>query len=139
MCPSNSIVYLVSAALLAAVMPALAADPAPNLNGTSQVSGYGKLPLSFHVNAGQAPTAVRDLARGNGYSLVLTDNEAVLMLHKPGAADRAATRPTEQRSADSADTALVRMRMVGANPSPCVRGRAQRRPGRHRTRLRRCA
>ena len=41
---------------------------------------YDKLPLAFEPNRGQAHPAVRFLARGAGYSLLLADNETVLAL-----------------------------------------------------------
>jgi hypothetical protein len=45
-------------------------------------AGYGKLPLSFEANRGQADARVRFLARGGGYTVFLTDDEAVLTLRK---------------------------------------------------------
>ena len=39
------------------------------------VTTYGKLPLSFEPNQGQADKAVKFLARGRGYGLFLTPNE----------------------------------------------------------------
>ena len=47
------------------------------------VESYGKLPLSFEINKGHTDSQVKFLARGNGYSLFLTGNEAVLALRKP--------------------------------------------------------
>jgi hypothetical protein len=46
------------------------------------VEAYGKLPLSFEINQGQADSKVKFLSRGSGYSLFLTGNEAVLALRK---------------------------------------------------------
>lgn len=43
---------------------------------------YGKLPLSFEANQGQTGGAVRFLARGGGYTIFLTDDEAVLTLRR---------------------------------------------------------
>jgi hypothetical protein len=42
------------------------------------VAGYGRLPLSFEANRGQVDAPVKFLARGRGYGLFLTSNEAVL-------------------------------------------------------------
>jgi hypothetical protein len=42
--------------------------------------GYGKLPLSFEANHGQANARVKFLARTSGYTLFLTEDEAVLSL-----------------------------------------------------------
>ncbi len=67
------------------------------------IESYGKPPLQFEENQGQADKSVRFLARGPGYSLYLTGNEAVLALGK------------------STPLAL-RMRLVGAAPAPLVGG-----------------
>jgi len=48
----------------------------------SLVAGYGRLPLSFEANHGQTDARVRFLARGGGYTIFLTDDEAVLTLRK---------------------------------------------------------
>jgi hypothetical protein len=42
---------------------------------------YGALPLSFEVNKGQSDERVKFMARGKGYGLFLTAQEAVLSLH----------------------------------------------------------
>ena len=41
---------------------------------------YGKLPLSFEVNTGQAKKAVKFLSRSEDFGLYLTGNQAVLTL-----------------------------------------------------------
>ena len=41
---------------------------------------YGKLPLSFEANHGQADSQVKFLSRTGGYTLFLTGDEAVLAL-----------------------------------------------------------
>ena len=46
------------------------------------VENYGKLPLSFEVNEGQTDGQVKFLARGQGYTLFLNSQEAVLALQK---------------------------------------------------------
>jgi hypothetical protein len=51
------------------------------------VECYGKLPLSFEVNAGQAEKSVKFLSRGSGYGLYLTGDEAVFALHRYGNAN----------------------------------------------------
>lgn len=45
-------------------------------------ASYGKLPLSFEANQGQTDPRVRFLARGSGYTIFLTGDEAVLTLLK---------------------------------------------------------
>jgi len=75
---------------------------------------YGQLPLSFEVNRGQADSSVKFQSRGSGYSLFLTDTEAVLSLSKPEG-DREKDEAARTRS-------VLRMRPVGANPRPQVKG-----------------
>src|SRR5262249_51639963 len=41
---------------------------------------YGRLPMNFEVNQGQANDSVRFLSRGHGYQVFLTDSEAALVL-----------------------------------------------------------
>jgi hypothetical protein len=53
-----------------------AQQPAASVGNT-----YGKLPLGFEANAGQTDERVKFLARGKGYGLFLTAQEAVLTLH----------------------------------------------------------
>ncbi len=67
---------------------------------------YGRLPINFEPNAGQTDEEVKFLARGQGYSLFLTETEAVLALRK-----------------DKKDEhAVVRMRVEGANAAPKISG-----------------
>lgn len=73
-----------------------------------RVALYGDLPMSFTANQGQADAAVKFLARGEGYSLFLTADAAVLALR--GAADPASP------------DAVVRMRLLDGNPHPQVSG-----------------
>ncbi len=58
-------------ASLACALATAAGKPAPGLGGL-------QLPLVFEANRGQADPGVRFLARGNGYSLLLLDEGAVL-------------------------------------------------------------
>jgi hypothetical protein len=95
---------LTTAAILVAV--ALPAAAVPDAATSAKVSEtYGKLPLSFEANDGQADKAVRFLSRGPGYSLFLTSDEAVLSL---GGAQSGAT--------------VVRMRTVGGRRHPRLTG-----------------
>jgi len=62
-------------------------SPLPNPGSRSAaqprlVESYGKLPLGFEINKGQTDSRVKFLARGNGYALFLTGDEAVLALKK---------------------------------------------------------
>jgi hypothetical protein len=64
---------------------------------------FGKFPLSFEANAGQADRQVRFLSHGPGYTLFLTSDEAVLVAGKD-------------------ELQVTRMKLVGANPAPKVQG-----------------
>lgn len=65
------------------------------------VAEYGRLPLRFEANEGQTDGRVKFLSRGSGFSLFLTDRDAVLSLTKPGG--------------DSKAGDMVQMRLEGAN------------------------
>lgn len=67
------------AAPFAASSPELASPKTPEaVNAARQA--YGQLPLAFEANGGQTAAAVRYLARGNGYGVFLTADEAILRL-----------------------------------------------------------
>jgi hypothetical protein len=82
---------------------------------------YGRLPLSFEVNRAQTNAQVKFLARGSGSTLFLTPTEAVLVLTQTQGRGLAAerNRASEVRSPQSA---VLRMKLVGANASPQVVG-----------------
>ena len=69
---------------------------------------YAQLPLTFEINQGQADPRVKYLARGPGYTLWLTADQAVLAL-----------RSSPQASTPSP---VVRLKLVGSDPAPNVRG-----------------
>jgi hypothetical protein len=100
---------------------------AATANRASISANYGKLPLSFEANQGQTNAQVRFLSRGSGYSLFLTDSEAVLVLRKPDKQGTQKTsgllhdKPAELRAAKF-NTDVVRMRLEGAVRSPRVSG-----------------
>ncbi len=85
-------------------------------DGAAWNSAYGRLPLSFEPNVGQFDPEVRYVSRGGGYTLLLTDSEAVMVLRhrsqRPlGGPARRAERP------EKAEQAVVRMKLVGARPA----------------------
>ncbi|NKF20800.1 SBBP repeat-containing protein [Solimonas marina] len=94
-------------------------DRSPRLQAARQASSgeparalqYGKIPLHFEPNEGQAPQDVRYIARGAGYGLFLKDDEAVLSLLHP-AADTG--HPTAG--------AVLRMQLVGAQKASRLEG-----------------
>jgi hypothetical protein len=79
---------------------------------------YGKLPLSFEVNRGQTDVRIRYLARGSGYTILLSSDEAVLQFRK-GLNKDSAQPPSRIETARSAvrksQSSVLRMKLVGAN------------------------
>jgi uncharacterized repeat protein (TIGR01451 family) len=98
-------------------VPTSLSDRAQNDTLISSAKGkaggvLGRLPLSFEPNQGQADPAVKFMARGSGYGLFLTANEAVLDL-----------RPAKAREGrGSAGPTVVHMKLGGANPCPAIDG-----------------
>jgi hypothetical protein len=84
---------------------------------------YGQLPLSFEANGGQTNAQIKFLARGGGYSLFLTSTETVLSLDAPHVGQHSLTPEgaVEPRSA-MRQPAVLRMKLVGANPLPEAKG-----------------
>src|SRR5437899_2354900 len=95
----------------------------PQATKPQVLAAYGKLPLSFEANEGQADPQVKFLSRGRGYTLFLTSTEAVLTLTK---ADAHAKRriPGEATLTEPEKRAgtVLRMKLLGANPAPAVAG-----------------
>ena len=75
---------------------------------------YGNLPLSFEANNGQTASQVQYLSRGSGYSLFLTENNAVFSLTQPSSAT--------EGTPDSTSAVALAMNLVGANPRATVTG-----------------
>ncbi len=67
---------------------------------------YGRLPLSFEINRGQADPSIKFLARGANYNFSIAPTEATLQF----------------RDASTNQPATVRMNPVNANPSPKIEG-----------------
>src|SRR5580698_5461283 len=117
-----------------AVVPATASAPpsqllssTPKPASATVQANYGKLPLSFEANQGQSDPQVKYLARGNGYSLYLTDSAAVLALTKANPSSRKfdpalAAGKTSKPEAATPKTDVVRMELAGANPGLRVSG-----------------
>jgi len=95
------------------------------------IEEYSKLPMRFEPNLGQVDSQVKFLSRGPGYSLYLTHSEAVLSLANM---QRRVNEPDglilawRGIKSDIAGLAVLRMRMVGANPKAAMEGE-NRQPG----------
>lgn len=89
---------------------AVTSSAAPAQVQSRLVDAFAKLPLRFERNDGQTAREVAYLSRGNGSTLFLTSTEAVLSLR--------------DRKGRDAKTAVLRLRMVGANADPVIAGEA---------------
>jgi hypothetical protein len=84
------------------------AAPSPRV-----AASYGKLPLSFEPNQGQTDARVQFVSRGAGYTIFLSPTSATFALRRHATAGPS-TPPSQQSS--MAESAVVRMDLVGANP-----------------------
>jgi hypothetical protein len=122
------ILVTASAGLAVASAPAPAAAAAvPRTTAAMQLGeSYGRLPLSFEANRGQADAQVRFLSQGRGYTLFLAAREVVLCLRGSTlkAEKDAHGEPTLEAPLTDPPATLrvVRIKLVGANPDPEVTG-----------------
>jgi beta-propeller repeat-containing protein len=92
------------------------------------VASYGKLPLSFERNEGQADGKIRFLSHGPNYSLFLTGTEVILTGHELPPAPNSDSMPGDRRADRSAAHVQpakekpFRMTVVGADPDAKVSG-----------------
>ncbi len=128
--------------------PAAAPQPkVPSASDKMRVATlFGRLPMRFERNDGQTDARVKFLARGEGYTLFLTPEEAVLALQRtaePHAAlaDARRTLPSgegrgrklaspEERGISgeakgAVKTQVLRVKLVGANPNARIEGADQ--------------
>lgn len=103
--------------------PLSASSPNPVVS-PKLVSNYGKMPLRFEANRGQADSRVQFVSRGQGYTLFLTSNEAVLTLGTSAAKQSPSNSPLNaisERPQPNQNTAVVRLQLVGANHAPVIK------------------
>ena len=85
-----------------------AITPGTSVDEKALAETYGKLPMSFEPNLGQTNDSVRYLARGQGYSLFLSQSQATLSLQHYGKSGK-----IESQSA-------VRMTIEGASETVAI-------------------
>jgi hypothetical protein len=117
-----------------ASLSARAATGMPAARTRIQAS-YAALPLAFEPNQGQTDSEVKYLARGNGYTLFLTGNDAVFALHslqaEPSKVRRSAFMAKSRRQNRGVQyvqkelSAVVRMQLAGGNSSAKVQASGQ--------------
>jgi hypothetical protein len=98
-------------------------------------ANFAALPLAFEENKGQTDAQVEYMARGNGYTLFLTANDAVFSLHSAPAVSRtsiirrglqpAAKNLPKQSNTQKDSTAVVRMQLAGGNAQAKVSASGQ--------------
>jgi hypothetical protein len=91
------------------------------------IDGYGKLPLSFEANHGQTDSRVKFLSRTGGYTLFLTQDEAVLTLrgktwNAHNAKVTGVSRSPHSNVAEVKSGGVLRMKLHGANAAARVTG-----------------
>jgi uncharacterized repeat protein (TIGR01451 family) len=96
--------------------------------GDERVSSmYGRLPIRFELNRGQTDGRVNFLARGNGYTLFLTPDEAVLSIH--GVLPQSSRSIIQPPGASQASAAIpkpvyspIRVQLIGSNTNAVAVG-----------------
>jgi beta-propeller repeat-containing protein/S-layer family protein len=104
---SLSVALLLSLGALSNAANRAGTDRVPEEVKTRALVNYGKLPLSFEENRGQADARVKFLSHGSDYSILLSPSEVFLNLQSAGKA--------RHQSA-------IRMSFPGANSAPAMAG-----------------
>jgi hypothetical protein len=86
---------------------------------------YGNVPLSFETNQGQTDPSVQFISQGDGYTLFLKRDEAVLALYKTEAHEQQAREPrwvhrNSERFGSQQTVELVHVSMKGTNPHTSI-------------------
>lgn len=88
--------------------------------------GYGNMELYFEKNQGQSDTRVQYIARGGGYTLFLTNTEAVFALKPPVPATSSVRRGKIDRkrllALKNLRPSVLRMALADANQTPSTEG-----------------
>jgi len=80
------------------------------------LASMGTLPLAFEANQGQTDRQVKYMARGNGYTVFLTANDAVFALHSNSQSLSRFVQHTPNQEVRTNDrTAAIHMHLVGGN------------------------
>ncbi|HKF06061.1 MAG TPA: SBBP repeat-containing protein [Candidatus Sulfotelmatobacter sp.] len=81
------------------------------------VKMYARQPMRFEANEGQTDANVKFLARGAGYRLFLTADEAIIAMRRPPS-----VTPSITTSVHSPASTAMRLRFLGANATTAVVG-----------------
>jgi hypothetical protein len=105
--------------------PGAGSKPATGAPSSSAAAKPIHLPLFFEANQGQADSRVQFMARGKGYTLLLTPTETVLEESQTQVSARSGTFGPFQNPAIATKTSrgnVIRMQLVGANSAPAMTG-----------------
>ncbi len=125
---SLSITLLLSAAALSFAANHPASKVLSEGAKSRALANYGKLPLSFEENHGQADAPVKFLSQGNGYTLMLSPGAVEMNLAQPQPGRQAALRMTFPGAQPSASLtgdgrqATVSSYFVGNDPAKWISG-----------------
>jgi hypothetical protein len=101
----------------------------PNVQARPRlIASYGKLPLSFELNQGQADPRVKFLSRGRDYGVFLTGSEVVLEVQESGGRSQeseARIQGSIQNPKSKIENEVVRLRLEGVKPDAEVSGREE--------------
>ena len=87
-----------------------------NSTQAQATESFGKLPLSFESNQGQAESRVKFISRGHGHALFLTSTEVVLALQD---------KEGEGNTFRETESSLFKMMFIGANSAPVIEGQGE--------------
>ena len=105
--------------------PGTASKPATGAPNSSVAPKPIHLPLFFEANRGQADSRVRFMARGKGYTLLLTPTETILAESKTQVSTRSNAFVRFQSplvTTKASGGTVIRMQLVGANSAPAMAG-----------------
>ncbi len=102
----------------------VAAAAAPtSANSAELANAYRRSGLSFQQNEGQTDPQVRYLARGAGYALFLTPQQAVIALrNSPAPRSNRDPRMRPVRQPRNDEGPVIQLQLAGANASPAMTG-----------------
>ncbi len=131
--PYSALVLLLSASTVAYMHAAASEANIPDAKSLSStqrarvVEGYGKLPLSFEPNQGQADPGVKFVSRGDGYELSLTASELVMSLHGKDCSRPPKAQEIEHQTSDAepctpVSGSQIRMGLLNSNLDPKLEG-----------------
>jgi len=90
------------------------------VTSSENLNAYGKLPLTFEANIGQANPQVKFLTRSNGQVLFLSQRETILVLHESTPSAPAWKGPARKNR--HGRSSVLRFRWVGGSAQANVQG-----------------